>query len=201
MGMSSLTPLATRGWVWSSGMHMVRSEPSGLQRCSDGREWISTRIIQERTTSKAVPMIRTSPAEPSTFSPTGAPASTRHRRLGPVDVFVLSVCCGLAGGLLEVAARVTCRSIDPTNRLYGMSRHFVWLVPADVSARVRWDRSLPGCGDEMLASASGVAEPAPALRLRRPADVHGRWSHGLSAGLAGSVAGDRDAFGIEAGIS
>jgi len=46
-----------------------------------------------------------------------------------LDVLVLSVWCGLAAGLLEVGARVLCRSIDSTNRLYGMSRHFVWLVP------------------------------------------------------------------------
>src|SRR5262249_1623461 len=37
--------------------------------------------------------------------------------------------CGLAAGLLEVGARVLCRWITPTNRLYQMSRHFVWLAP------------------------------------------------------------------------
>jgi arylsulfatase A-like enzyme len=35
----------------------------------------------------------------------------------------------VAGGLLEVAARVLCRAIHPTNRLYMMTRHFVWLAP------------------------------------------------------------------------
>jgi len=35
----------------------------------------------------------------------------------------------LAGGLLEVAARILCRWIDPRNRLYGLSRHYVWLAP------------------------------------------------------------------------
>jgi arylsulfatase A-like enzyme len=42
---------------------------------------------------------------------------------------VLSIWCGLLAGLLEVATRVVARSIDPTNRLYLMSRHFVWLIP------------------------------------------------------------------------
>ena len=52
-----------------------------------------------------------------------------RRPLGPVDVLVLSAWCGLAGGLLEVLTRFLCRYIDPTNRLYTLSRHFIWLVP------------------------------------------------------------------------
>jgi arylsulfatase A-like enzyme len=51
------------------------------------------------------------------------------RALGPVDVLILSAWCGVVGGLLEVGTRVLCRYIDPTNRLYMLSRHFVWLVP------------------------------------------------------------------------
>ncbi len=51
------------------------------------------------------------------------------RRLGPLDVFILSLCCGLAAGLLEVAARVLPRSIDSSYRLHSVSRHFIWLVP------------------------------------------------------------------------
>ena len=42
---------------------------------------------------------------------------------------MLSAWCGLACGLLEVGTRVLCRAIDPTRRLYFMSRHFVWLIP------------------------------------------------------------------------
>ena len=51
------------------------------------------------------------------------------RRLGPLDVLMLSAWCGLAAGLLEVGARWLRRFFDPNNRLYLMSRHFVWLVP------------------------------------------------------------------------
>ena len=36
---------------------------------------------------------------------------------------------GLSAGLLEVGTSVLCRAIDPTDRLYLMSRHFVWLMP------------------------------------------------------------------------
>ena len=45
------------------------------------------------------------------------------------DLFILSAWCGLAAGLLEVGARVVCRAIDPFQRLYLMTRHFVWLGP------------------------------------------------------------------------
>jgi arylsulfatase A-like enzyme len=66
---------------------------------------------------------------------TSAPGSGSARtpgsrgRLGALDILVLSVWCGLAGGLLEVGARTLCRAIDPTKRLYMMTRHFVWLTP------------------------------------------------------------------------
>jgi arylsulfatase A-like enzyme len=49
--------------------------------------------------------------------------------LGPLDVLMLAVWCGLAAGLLEVGTRILCRLINPTNRLYQVSRHFVWLSP------------------------------------------------------------------------
>jgi len=51
-----------------------------------------------------------------------------ERRLGPLDVLVLSAWCGLVGGLLEVATRVVCK-IVPGHRMYAMSRHFVWMAP------------------------------------------------------------------------
>jgi arylsulfatase A-like enzyme len=45
------------------------------------------------------------------------------------DLLFLSAWCGLAAGLLEVATKVLCRAIDPRQRLYLMSRHFIWLSP------------------------------------------------------------------------
>jgi len=50
-------------------------------------------------------------------------------RLGVLDILLVSAWFGLAGGLLEVGTRVICGHIDPTNRLYTFSRHFVWLAP------------------------------------------------------------------------
>ena len=52
----------------------------------------------------------------------------RHR-IAAVDVFVLSAWCGLAAGLLEVGVRVVCGTFDPIQRLYMVSRHFLWLGP------------------------------------------------------------------------
>jgi arylsulfatase A-like enzyme len=57
----------------------------------------------------------------------GTPESGRW--LGPLDVLVFSAWCGLAGGELEVASRVLYKNLSSTNQLYGMTRHFVWVVP------------------------------------------------------------------------
>ena len=46
------------------------------------------------------------------------------------DLLFLSAWCGLAAGLLEVGTKVLCRAIDPSQRLYLMSHHFIWLSPA-----------------------------------------------------------------------
>ena len=45
------------------------------------------------------------------------------------DLFRLSAWCGLAAGLLEVGTMVLCRAIDPSQRLYLVSHHFIWLSP------------------------------------------------------------------------
>jgi arylsulfatase A-like enzyme len=45
------------------------------------------------------------------------------------DLLLLSAWCGLAAGLLEVGTRVLCRVIDPSQRLYSVSHHFIWLSP------------------------------------------------------------------------
>ncbi len=43
---------------------------------------------------------------------------------------VLWAWCGLTSGLLEVGTIVVRKHTFDTNHLYGMSRHFVWLIPA-----------------------------------------------------------------------
>ena len=72
---------------------------------------------------------RTTPADRIASTPRSAATPASRGRLAALDVLVLSAWCGLAAGLLEVGTRVLCRTIDPTERLYEMSRHFVWLTP------------------------------------------------------------------------
>ena len=49
--------------------------------------------------------------------------------LTPTDVLALAAWCGMAAGCLEVTTRVLAKNLVGTNRLYMMSRHFVWVVP------------------------------------------------------------------------
>ena len=65
----------------------------------------------------------------SSNAPHSTSARSRSDRLSSGDILLLAAWCGAAGGLLEVATRVFCRAINPTNRLYLMTRHFVWLAP------------------------------------------------------------------------
>jgi arylsulfatase A-like enzyme len=60
---------------------------------------------------------------------TESESSAAVRRLGPADVLVLSVWCGLAAGELEVVTSIVRRALSSTRQLYLMTRHFVWLVP------------------------------------------------------------------------
>ena len=48
---------------------------------------------------------------------------------GIISILVLSAWCGLVAGLLEVAAIVVRKEVFDANHLYGISRHFVWLIP------------------------------------------------------------------------
>jgi arylsulfatase A-like enzyme len=56
----------------------------------------------------------------------GGPAA---RAIRPSLLLALSAGCGLLSGLLEVGAIVIHKHAFDTNHLYGMSRHFVWLIP------------------------------------------------------------------------
>jgi arylsulfatase A-like enzyme len=51
------------------------------------------------------------------------------RALGPPSILALSAGCGVASGLLEVGTIVLRKHTFDPNRLYGMSRHFVWVIP------------------------------------------------------------------------
>ncbi len=72
-------------------------------------------------TAPRTTLVPSSPAEPVVKTPTS-------KRLGPLDVLILSAWCGLAGGLLEVGTRIVLK-VMPGHRVYGMSRHFFWMAP------------------------------------------------------------------------
>ncbi len=73
----------------------------------------------------------------TTFSlPDGTVRSAKSRqpglvthRIGAADLVLVAAWSGLAAGLLETGARVICRAIDPSERIYLVSRHFLWLGP------------------------------------------------------------------------
>ena len=48
---------------------------------------------------------------------------------GFASLLILAVWCGMACGLLEVGTIIVHKRAFDTNQLYGMSRHFVWLIP------------------------------------------------------------------------
>ena len=58
-----------------------------------------------------------------------SPPDPAANRRGLVSLFCLSAWCGLVAGLLEVGTIVLRKQMFDPNHLYGMSRHFVWLIP------------------------------------------------------------------------
>ena len=70
----------------------------------------------------------TPPSWRRSFEKTKAVSANEARRLSSLEVIAWSAWLGLTAGLLEVGMRVLCRAIDPTHRLYVMSRHFIWLT-------------------------------------------------------------------------
>jgi len=67
-----------------------------------------------------------SPVSPEADTAPGSHATTG---IAPFSLVLLSACCGLLSGLLEVGALVLRKQTFDVNHLYGTSRHFVWLIP------------------------------------------------------------------------
>jgi arylsulfatase A-like enzyme len=72
---------------------------------------------------------QTTPARWTTSRPRSVLEKATINLGSSLDVLLLSGWCGLTAGLLEAGMRVLCRTIDTTDRLYWMSRHFVWVTP------------------------------------------------------------------------
>jgi len=107
----------------------ARTSCAGLRACwALSRELESFPLKRWLDTVRKEGMSRATLANRKATSPGPAP-SVAARRIVPRDVLILAAWCGLAAGLLEVGARILCRCINPTGRLYQVGRHFVWLAP------------------------------------------------------------------------
>jgi arylsulfatase A-like enzyme len=73
------------------------------------------------------------------------PDLANQRRLGFIAILVLSAWCGVIAGLLEVGTIVLRKHMLDPDRLYKMSRHFVWLVPVS-NVSVLLTLGLLACG-------------------------------------------------------
>ncbi len=104
-------------------------------------------------------------SEPVASGGTG-PVDGEAGRPGAVGWLLLSAWCGLVAGLLEVGTIVLRKETFDPNRLYWMSRHFVWLIPVvdlgiflamgfvGVIARVAWPRRAPWLLARVLCAAT-----------------------------------------------
>ena len=109
-------------------------------------------------------------------------ARTSAHQQSAWEVLALAAWCGLVAGWLEVGMRVLCKSLIGTNRLYMMTRHFVWLVPLS-------NLLLFFVGGLLLAAATkawprpfGWLSPRAALCFRPDAGPAGRRSVGFIRG-------------------
>src|SRR5271170_983492 len=76
-----------------------------------------------------MPMIRHTDVFHEVGTTSSSPSDLGANRLSLIALLFLSGWCGLVAGLLEVGTIVLSKyTVDP-NHLYGMSRHFVWLIP------------------------------------------------------------------------
>lgn len=106
-------------------------------------------------------------------------------------LLALSAWCGLVAGLLEVGAIVVRKATFDPNRLYSMSRHFVWLIPltnlgifvaigcVGCLACVAWPRA----GRWLLTRTLCAATILPAFLVGFPR-IYGLASLVLAAGIA-----------------
>jgi arylsulfatase A-like enzyme len=111
------------------------------------------------------------------------PSLVSVRRLGPLDVLLVAVWCGLAAGWLEVGTKVLLKHVAVTGRMYLMSRQFVWVVPlanlllffvgglALALATKRWPRSVGWLSPRLLIAVALM----PALMVAGPQIYQWAW--------------------------
>ncbi len=124
--------------------------------------------------------------------PSGAVVAEKKVTLG--WVIVLATWCGLVAGLLEVAAFLVRKWCFDPNQFYGMSRHFVWLIPVTnlfvflgvgAGAWLFW-RLWPGPGRWFLSTGLCTLTILPAALVALPR-IYGVALLALALGLASRI--------------
>ena len=93
------------------------------------------------------------------ISETGAGTGVAGLSAGPPTglgwLVLLSVWCGLTAGLLELLTVVIRKRFFDENRLYQMSHHFIWILPA-ANTVLFLLAGLLGCAVIMVAPGAGI---------------------------------------------
>ena len=125
--------------------------------------------------------------------------SPKRRATAPGLAHGMCSCCrpGVAWpcGLLEVATRVLCRYVDPTNRLYMLSRHFVWLAPLSTLLLFSVVGLFLAIGTKFWPRRVRVVLSPLHLLLGRSAGTHGGKPPDLPGGVGRPGGGSRVALG------
>jgi arylsulfatase A-like enzyme len=110
------------------------------------------------------------------------PPGPEAKPLGLLAILLLSAWSGLVAGLLEVGTIVVRKEAFDANHLYGISRHFVWLIPL-TNAGVFMAMGLAGWGLILVWPRGGrwlVARGLCALTLLPAFLIAIPWIYGLS---------------------
>ena len=123
-------------------------------------------------TSEGADTAGSPPPEPDPATATATVAT----QPGSWSLLILSAWCGLVAGWLEVATLVVRKSTFDVNHLYGMTHHFVWLIPlidlalflglGSILAVVAGIR--PRRGSWLAARLLGAMTPLPAVMIAFP---------------------------------
>ena len=136
-------------------------------------------------------MSATIPADRRLSATASAPVRAIEPRLRPLDILVLSAWCGLAGGLLEVGARIVGKSLLLPNRLVPDEPALRLAGPAVESAALLRGGLGPGSGGEALAAVRPMVRASAHRLPGDPARAHRPEPADLSHGLGDPRAGER----------
>jgi arylsulfatase A-like enzyme len=139
-------------------------------------------------------MIRPIDASDGAQASKSCPNEPEAKPFGLISVLRLSAWCGLVAGLVEVGTIVVRKEAFDANHLYGISRHFVWLIPVTnvgvflALGSVGWLASFawPSAGRRLFSRCLCALTLLPALLIAFPRIYTVGWMF-VSAGIAAWV--------------